>query len=94
LTVVIGVASKWWIPDWPETAKFLTDSEREMLVGRLAADVGDAKMDHLTKSAWRRIGRDWKIYLGTLAYLGVVNNGYAGSVRFFFGFFYCNTRLL
>lgn len=51
-----------------------------MLVNRLHDDVGDARMDHLNKSAWRRILRDWKIYLGTLAYFGVVTNGYAGSV--------------
>jgi hypothetical protein len=37
-------------------------------------------MDHLNKAAWRRILSDWKMYLGTLAYFGIVNNGYAGSV--------------
>lgn len=51
-----------------------------MLVARLAEDVGDARMDHLNKNSWRRIAKDWKIYLGTLAYFGVVNNGYGGSV--------------
>ncbi|RBR25028.1 uncharacterized protein FIESC28_02152 [Fusarium coffeatum] len=79
LTVVVGVAAKWWIPDWPETASFLTEEERARLVERLAVDSGDAKMDHLNKAAWRRIMSDWKIYLGTLAYFGILNNGYAGS---------------
>ena len=63
LTVVVGVAAKWWIPDWPETASFLTEEERARLVGRLAVDSGDAKMDYLNKAAWRRIMSDWKIYL-------------------------------
>lgn len=80
MTLVAGVFSKWWIPDWPETAKFLNDDERAMLLSRLAQDTGDAKMDHLNKSAAKRIVRDWKIYLGTLAYFGVTNTGYAGSV--------------
>ncbi|KAF5648034.1 tartrate transporter [Fusarium sp. NRRL 52700] len=79
LTVVIGVIAKWWIPDWPETANFLNDDERSRLIARLADDSGDAKMDHLNRAAWKRILSDWKIYLGTLAYFGIVNNGYAGS---------------
>ncbi|PNP74403.1 hypothetical protein FNYG_12452 [Fusarium nygamai] len=79
LTVVIGVIAKWWIPDWPETASFLNDDERSRLIARLADDSGDAKMNHLNKAAWKRILTDWKIYLGTLAYFGIVNNGYAGS---------------
>jgi len=80
LTVVVGAASKFWIPDWPETAEFLTEDERAMLVARLYADTGDAKMDHLDKRAFHRIAKDWKIYVGTMAYMGVLNNGYAGSV--------------
>ncbi|KAF5002528.1 hypothetical protein FGRMN_293 [Fusarium graminum] len=79
LTIVCGVAARWWIPDWPETASFLTDEDRSRLVARLAEDVGDARMDHLNKAAWKRILTDWKILLGTLAYLGILNNGYAGS---------------
>ncbi|KAF5244654.1 hypothetical protein FAUST_2170 [Fusarium austroamericanum] len=79
LTVIVGVIAKWWIPDWPEAASFLNDEERARLVGRLAGDSGDARMDHLNKTAWKRILSDWKIYLGTIAYFGIVNNGYAGS---------------
>ncbi|KAF4449685.1 hypothetical protein F53441_7086 [Fusarium austroafricanum] len=79
LTVVLGVIAKWCIPDWPETAKFLNDDERCRLLARLTDDTGDARMDHLNKAAWKRILSDWKIYLGTLAYFGIVNNGYAGS---------------
>ncbi len=80
LTAVVGVAAKWWIPDWPETASFLNDDERSRLIVRLVEDSGDATMDHLNKAAWRRILTDWKVYLGTMAYFGIVNNGYAGSV--------------
>lgn len=82
LTIVVGAASKFWIPDWPETAKFLTEDERTMLVSRLHKDTGDAKMDHLNKPAFHRIAKDWKMYAGTMAYMGVLNNGYAGSVSF------------
>ena len=82
LTVLVGIISKWWIADWPETASFLNEDARAMLLGRLSLDIGDAKMDHLNEGAVKRILKDWKIYFGTLAYLGIVNNGYAGSVSF------------
>ena len=83
MTVVVGVLAKWWIPDWPETAKFLTDDERAMLVSRLAQDAGDANMNYLNKRAARRIATDFKIYLGTFAYMGAATTGYASSVSSF-----------
>ena len=79
LTVVLGVVSKFFVPDWPETAHFLTPSERTLLLARLTSDTGAATMNRLDKAAARRIFRDPKIYLGTLAYFGIVNTGYAGS---------------
>ncbi|KAF2466497.1 MFS general substrate transporter [Lindgomyces ingoldianus] len=79
LTVVLGLIAKWWVVDWPETASFLSPDERALLIARLSADSGDAVMNRLDKRAVRRIFRDPKIYLGTLAYFGIVNTGYAGS---------------
>lgn len=83
LTVVVGVASKWWIPDWPEKASFLSDDERAMLLARLATDTGGATMDRLDKRAAKRILTDWKIYAGSIAFMCVSSNGYAGSVSLF-----------
>lgn len=80
MTIIVGVLAKWWIPDWPETAKFLTEDERAMLVARLAQDAGDANMEYLNKRAAKRIVKDWKIYLGTFAYMGAATTGYASSV--------------
>lgn len=65
-TVVIGAASKFWIVDWPETAKFLSDDERALLVQQLSSDAGQAQMNKLDKRAARRVFLDWKIYCGTL----------------------------
>jgi sugar phosphate permease len=79
VTIVFGVISKWWVPDWPETATFLNETERALLVSRLSEDAGAAVMDRLDKRAAKRIFRDPKVYLGTLAYFGIVNTGYAGS---------------
>ncbi|KAF2169761.1 hypothetical protein M409DRAFT_64778 [Zasmidium cellare ATCC 36951] len=78
-TTVVGVAAKWFVPDWPETAKFLNAEEKELLIARLTADVADAKMNRLDRRAVGRILGDWKIYVGTAMYFGIVNTGYATS---------------
>ncbi|KAF2096543.1 MFS general substrate transporter [Rhizodiscina lignyota] len=78
-TVVIAVAAKFVIVDWPETAKFLTEDERELLLARLAADQGEAKMNRLDKMAAKRAFKDWKIYCAVFMYMGVVTTGYATS---------------
>ncbi|KAG9380441.1 MFS general substrate transporter [Pyrenophora tritici-repentis] len=79
VTVVAGIITKFWVADWPEDAKFLNGEERALLLARLSADTGDAVMDRFDKRAAKRIFADPKIYLGTLAYFGIVNTGYAGA---------------
>ncbi|KAL7775455.1 hypothetical protein CFE70_009298 [Pyrenophora teres f. teres 0-1] len=70
VTVVAGIITKFWVPDWPEDARFLNEEERALLLARLSADTGDAVMDRFDKRAAKRIFADPKIYLGTLAYFG------------------------
>ncbi|KAF2033251.1 MFS general substrate transporter [Setomelanomma holmii] len=79
VTVGFGIITKFWVTDWPETASFLNDQERALLIARLSADAGGAVMNRLDKRAAKRIFSDPKIYLGTLMYFGIVNTGYAGS---------------
>ncbi|KAH3941282.1 hypothetical protein HBI56_208840 [Parastagonospora nodorum] len=78
-TVVVGLITKFWLVDWPETASFLNDAERSLLLARLSSDTGDASMDRLDKRAAKRIVRDPKMYLGSLAYFGVVTCSNSGS---------------
>ncbi|KAK0658117.1 putative transporter [Lasiodiplodia hormozganensis] len=78
-TVAIGVVSKWWVPDWPETATFLNEEERAILTARLADDQGECRMDRLDKNALKRSFGDWKMYVAVIMYFGIVNNGYATS---------------
>ncbi|KAF5975630.1 nicotinamide mononucleotide permease [Fusarium bulbicola] len=78
-TVVIAIWSYWMIPDWPETAKFLNDDERGLLVDRLAADKKDTHMNTWDKRTAKRIFSDVKIYLGILMYMGIVTTSYSGS---------------
>ena len=70
VTVAFGFITKFWVVDWPETASFLNEDERALLIARLSSDTGDAVMNRLDKRAAKRIFSDPKIYLGTLAYFG------------------------
>ena len=67
------------IPDWPETAKSITEEERAMVIACLAEDTFDACMDRLDKSAEKRVFIDWKIYVNIIMYMSVVNSSYALS---------------
>ncbi|GFF47033.1 uncharacterized transporter C1002.16c [Aspergillus udagawae] len=78
-TIVVAVIAKFIIVDWPETARFLTQGERALLLRRLSEDQGEARMDRLDKKSLRRAFSDPKIYLGPLMYFGIVNTGYAVS---------------
>ncbi|KAK9598157.1 hypothetical protein V6Z90_002701 [Aspergillus fumigatus] len=78
-TIVVAVIAKFIVVDWPETARFLNEDERALLLRRLAQDQGEARMDRLDKKSLRRAFSDPKIYLGPLMYFGIVNTGYAVS---------------
>ncbi|GIJ83853.1 hypothetical protein Asppvi_002683 [Aspergillus pseudoviridinutans] len=78
-TIVVAVIAKFIVVDWPETARFLTEDERTLLLHRLSEDQGEARMDRLDKKSLRRAFSDPKIYLGPLMYFGIVNTGYAVS---------------
>lgn len=68
-TFTFAVISRFFIVDWPETAKFLTPAERQLLIRRLSEDMADARMDRLDSKARRRAFGDWKIYVGCAIYL-------------------------
>ncbi|KAF4463501.1 hypothetical protein FALBO_9666 [Fusarium albosuccineum] len=78
-TVIIAIFSYWIVPDWPESAKFLNDDERALLIDRLAQDRKDTHMNHWDKKTAKRIFSDIKIYLSILMYLGIVTTSYSGS---------------
>lgn len=81
ITVALGLVTKFWLVDWPETASFLNEEERALLIARLSADSGDAVMNRLDKRAVRRIFSDPKIYLGTAAYFGKYSRNPGDALR-------------
>ena len=66
ISVVVSVIMKFWVPNWPEKCKFLNAEEKAVLLKRLAEDTGAsvARMDRMDKLAFKRIAKDWKIYVG------------------------------
>ncbi|KAF8994343.1 MFS general substrate transporter [Cyathus striatus] len=71
LTVLAGAASFWIIQDFPDTAKFLTEEERTVVIRRLQSDdqfsaVGEKlKMKYI----WMSL-TDWKTWIGMILYCG------------------------
>lgn len=63
-TIFIAVGAYWACPDWPETAKMYTESERQFWIARIAADAQETSMSHWDKHTARRVFGDVKIYLG------------------------------
>lgn len=79
-TFLLGVASIWLVQDFPDTAKFLTDGERKVVVHRLS---GDQKTSAAGEGfSWWALLKgivDWKTWVGMLAYMGVDGPLYAFS---------------
>ena len=62
------------IPDWPDSAKFLTDEERLLLIQRLRSDTEGVTMNRLDKKAAKRSFSDPKIYFGHVVFLQNIQN--------------------
>jgi hypothetical protein len=64
------------IADFPEEAKFLTETEREFIIAKLQNDIGNSAYEHLS---WRQVFsvfKDWKIWVGGFMYLGMIVGAY------------------
>lgn len=75
MTVGIGIACPFILPDSPATAKFLTHEEKEFIRLRLEQDAGtSAGKVHTTEGfQWRYLkaaALEWKIYAAIVVYWG------------------------
>ncbi|KAF7945149.1 hypothetical protein EAE96_009928 [Botrytis aclada] len=62
LTFCVGCISYWAIGDYPNNAKFLSETERKEVMRRLAIDRNLLSDDWNSKYVWQAF-RDWKIYI-------------------------------
>ncbi|KAF8846262.1 MFS general substrate transporter [Paxillus ammoniavirescens] len=80
-TVFCAAASYWIIEDFPETAKFLTHSERVFIIRRLRADMqfSAGGESFKLKYLWQSL-TDWKTYVAMGIYMGFDGPLYAFSL--------------
>lgn len=66
LTVIAGVLSLWIIQDFPDTAKFLTETERVVVIRRLQQDNQFSAAGEMFKFKYVLISlKDWKTWVGS-----------------------------
>jgi hypothetical protein len=65
--------------DYPSTAKFLTEPEREFVVERLKHDSTDLATHFDKKFVFQALG-DWKCWMQVIVYMGVLIPVYAFSL--------------
>ncbi|KIM44467.1 hypothetical protein M413DRAFT_353864 [Hebeloma cylindrosporum] len=80
-TVLAGAVSFWIIQDFPDTAKFLTEAERTVVIRRLQSDDQfSAAGEHFKMKYIIMALKDWKTWLGMVVYMGCDMPLYAFSL--------------
>ncbi|OCL14630.1 putative MFS transporter [Glonium stellatum] len=77
ITAVVAIICKFWMVDWPKTARWLTDADRDLIARRIVRDAGAFKMDRFDSRAIKRCFLDWKIWTNIFIYVGTVNTAYS-----------------
>jgi len=75
-TVVVAFFSYYFMYDYPETATFLTISEREYVIQLLKKDANNLATHYDKKFFWQAV-MDYKTYLQIITYMGVLIPVYA-----------------
>ncbi|KAG0275755.1 hypothetical protein BGZ95_008417 [Linnemannia exigua] len=68
-TVLLAFVVLWFLPDFPETATFLTPEEKELTIKRLRIDAGPATETHFSWKQFRMVFTDWKTYMHMMTYI-------------------------
>ncbi|KAF5312730.1 hypothetical protein D9619_003612 [Psilocybe cf. subviscida] len=76
-TIVLGVAVWFWVTDFPERAKFITEEERKVILTRVEADRGDSVADQLTAKKVLKHLQDPVLYCFAFMFLASTIPAYA-----------------
>ncbi|GBB85090.1 hypothetical protein RclHR1_11670004 [Rhizophagus clarus] len=63
ITIIVSIFSYFFLSNYPEKTKWLSDEERKFAVGRLRNDAGKAHTEHFDKKQIYAALTDWKVYL-------------------------------
>ncbi|KAF9948015.1 hypothetical protein BGZ70_002402, partial [Mortierella alpina] len=76
-TVLLTIVVFFYLPDYPETATFLSEDERDLAVRRLLADAGPATETEFSWKQFRDVFVDLKVYLHMIPYILTMTPLYA-----------------
>lgn len=77
LTCICGISFFFIIPDFPETAKFLTPTEREYVKRRIEEDQGKSSIERkITFKDVVNVFKDYKVIVGGFMYFGLIVPAY------------------
>jgi MFS family permease len=79
LTIIVAIIAFWVLADSPSTASFLTEEEAKEVQFRLAHDNDDLADHYDIKFMWDAF-KDWKIWMQSVAYLGILTPLYSFSL--------------
>jgi hypothetical protein len=81
VTVLFGVASVWFVHDFPDLATFLTDEDRARVIRRLKEDQqSSAEHEEFKMTYFWLALKDYKMWLGMIIYMGCDMPLYAFSL--------------
>ncbi|KAL1745038.1 major facilitator superfamily domain-containing protein, partial [Schizophyllum fasciatum] len=81
ITVLFGVVTWFFVPDFPDRNNFLTHAETAYVLTRIEEDRGDALPDSMSWAKTRKHLGDWRIWVYGLMYIAATTPAY--SVGFF-----------
>ncbi|KAG2222937.1 hypothetical protein INT45_012915 [Circinella minor] len=68
-TLFFAFFTYYWLPDYPETAKFLNEREREIIIRQNRRDAGPATETHFSWSQVYSTFLDWKTFAYSFMYI-------------------------
>ncbi|GJJ75758.1 MFS transporter, ACS family, allantoate permease [Entomortierella parvispora] len=68
-TVLLTIVVFFYLPDFPATAPFLNQEEKELADRRLVIDAGPATQTEFSWKQFRSVFVDWKVYMHMITYI-------------------------
>ncbi|KAK9764896.1 hypothetical protein K7432_007216 [Basidiobolus ranarum] len=79
-TFLLAFVSYYYLPDFPESASFLNEEERQLLMARLKHDAGVASETEFSWKQFKDAFVDWKIYMHMIVYIAASTPLYSLSL--------------
>lgn len=77
VTAVVAILFFWFLPDFPEDAKWLTDDEKKYVAARLRVEQGRSAIERkITAKDVGNVFKDFKVLLGGFMYFGLIVPAY------------------